>query len=108
MIIRIAINGYGRIGRQVLRAIYEYQQTNTFHVVAINASGDAATNAHLTQYDTVHGRFAADVRHDQRHLIINGTKIPFFSTRDPSTLPWDELGIDVVLECTGAFTSKAA
>ncbi|WP_293760945.1 type I glyceraldehyde-3-phosphate dehydrogenase [uncultured Aquitalea sp.] len=106
MTIRIAINGYGRIGRQVLRAIYEYNLHNDFQVVAVNASGDLATNAHLTKFDTVHGRFPADIGHDEENLLINGEKIPFFSTRNPAELPWAALNVDLVLECTGAFTSK--
>lgn len=107
MTIRIAINGYGRIGRQVLRAIHECQLEKDFEVVAVNASGDLATNAHITKFDTVHGRFPADISHDDNHLIINGKPIRFFSTRDPSQLPWKELDIDLVMECTGSFTSKA-
>ncbi|MCS4532951.1 type I glyceraldehyde-3-phosphate dehydrogenase [Neisseria montereyensis] len=106
--IKIAINGYGRIGRQVLRAIYDYKLDNQLEVVAINASGSLETNAHITKFDTVHGQFAADISHDENHLIINGKKIPFFSTRNPAELPWDMLGVDLVMECTGAFTSKAA
>ena len=106
MTIKVAINGYGRIGRQVLRAIYEYDLTNQLDVVAVNASGDLATNAHLTKFDTVHGRFNADISHDDSNLIINGKKIPFFATRNPAELPWAELGVDLVLECTGAFTTK--
>lgn len=106
MALKLAINGYGRIGRQVLRAIYEYDLRDQFEIVAVNASGDLATNAHLTQYDTVHGRFAASVSHDETHLTINGDRIPFFSTRNPAELPWRDLGVDLVLECTGAFTSK--
>ncbi|MCQ9325754.1 type I glyceraldehyde-3-phosphate dehydrogenase [Neisseria dentiae] len=106
--IKIAINGYGRIGRQVLRAIYDYKLEKQLEVVAVNASGSLETNAHLTKFDTVHGRFAADVSYDENHLIINGRKIPFFSTRNPAELPWELLGVDLVMECTGAFTSKAA
>lgn len=106
MAIRVAINGYGRIGRQVLRAIYENNLTQEFDVVAVNASGDLATNAHLTRFDTVHGVFNAEISHDDKHLIINGKSIPFFSTRDPSELPWGELKVDLVMECTGAFTTK--
>ena len=106
MTIRIAINGYGRIGRQVLRAIYEYNLRNEFEVVAVNASGDLPTNAHLTKFDTVHGRFAAEVSHDDSHLIVNGDVIPFFSTRNPAELPWRDLGVDLVVECTGAFKTK--
>lgn len=104
--IKVAINGYGRIGRQVLRAIYEYNLLDQFKVVAVNASGDLATNAHLTKFDTVHGRFNADVQHDAASLIINGDVIPFFGTRNPAELPWKELDVDLVLECTGAFTTK--
>lgn len=106
MSLRIAINGYGRIGRQVLRAIYENNLRGEFEVVAVNASGDLATNAHLTQFDTVHGRFNAAISHDESNLIINGDVIPFFSTRNPAELPWKALNVDLVLECTGAFTSK--
>ncbi|WP_269531659.1 type I glyceraldehyde-3-phosphate dehydrogenase [Chitinimonas sp. BJYL2] len=107
MSIRIAINGYGRIGRNVLRALYELNRNEEFKIVAINASGDIETNAHLTRFDTVHGRFAADVKADGDWLRINGENIRFFSTRNPAELPWGDLGIDIVLECTGAFTSKA-
>ncbi|MCF7520577.1 type I glyceraldehyde-3-phosphate dehydrogenase [Neisseria sp. ZJ106] len=107
MAIKVAINGYGRIGRQVLRAIYDYNLQDQLEVVAVNASGSIETNAHLTKFDTVHGRFAADVSHDDKHLIINDKKIPYFSTRNPAELPWKELGVDLVMECTGAFTSKA-
>ncbi|XXQ67377.1 type I glyceraldehyde-3-phosphate dehydrogenase [Neisseriaceae bacterium B1] len=107
MSIKVAINGYGRIGRQVVRAIYEYDLTEQFEIVSINGSGDLATNAHLIQFDTVHGRFPAKVEQNGKHLIINGDKIPFFSTRNPAELPWRELGVDLVMECTGAFCSKA-
>ncbi|WP_338809165.1 type I glyceraldehyde-3-phosphate dehydrogenase [Neisseria leonii] len=105
--IKIAINGYGRIGRQVLRAIYDYRLENQLEIVAVNASGSLETNAHLTKFDTIHGRFAADVEHDANHLIINEKKIPFFSTRNPAELPWRDLEVDLVMECTGAFTSKS-
>ena len=105
--IKVAINGYGRIGRQVLRAIYDYNLQDQLEIVAVNASGSLETNAHLTKFDTVHGRFNADVSHDVTHLIINGNKIPFFSTRNPAELPWKDLGVDLVMECTGAFTSKS-
>lgn len=106
MSLRIAINGYGRIGRQILRAIYEYGLRDQFEIVAINASGGLETNAHLTQFDTVHGRFQAAVSYDDSHLIVNGDRIPFFSTRNPAELPWRALDVDLVMECTGAFTSK--
>lgn len=107
MSIKVAINGYGRIGRQVLRAIFDYKLQDQLEVVAINGSGSLETNAHLTKFDTVHGRFNADISHDATHLIINGQKIPFFSTRNPAELPWRDLGVDLVMECTGAFTSKS-
>ncbi len=106
MTIKVAINGYGRIGRQVLRAIYDYNLSSVFEVVGVNASGDLATNAHLTKFDTVHGRFGAEVSHQDNALVINGDVIPFFSTRNPAELPWKELAVDLVLECTGAFTTK--
>ncbi|KAF0815195.1 Glyceraldehyde-3-phosphate dehydrogenase 1 [Andreprevotia sp. IGB-42] len=106
MAIRIAINGYGRIGRNVLRALYESGRTDEFQIVAINDLGNAETNAHLTQYDTVHGRFNADVSVEGEYLVINGDKIKVCAQRNPADLPWKDLGIDVVLECTGFFTSK--
>jgi len=107
MAIKIAINGYGRIGRNVIRALYESGRTNEIQVVAINDLGDSKTNAHLTQYDTVHGKFPFDVAVDGDYIVINGDRIRVLSERDPSKLPWGELGIDVVHECTGLFTSKA-
>lgn len=106
MTIRVAINGYGRIGRNILRANYESGKKYGIEIVAINASGDPATNAHLTRYDTVHGRFASQVDLDDNHLVVDGDRIPIFSTRDPAELPWADLGVDVVMECTGAFTTK--
>lgn len=106
MAIRVAINGYGRIGRMVLRAHYEYGKKHDIEIVAVNASGSAETNVHLTKYDTTHGRFNADVSLDGNDMLVNGDRIRLFSTRDPLELPWKELGVDVVLECTGAFTSK--
>jgi glyceraldehyde 3-phosphate dehydrogenase len=107
MAIKIAINGYGRIGRNVIRALYESGRTNEIQVVAINDLGDSKTNAHLTQYDTVHGKFPFDVSVDGDYIVINGDRIRVLSERDPSKLPWGELDIDVVHECTGLFTSKA-
>ena len=107
MAIKVAINGYGRIGRNVLRALYESGRTNEIQVVAINDLGDSKTNAHLTKYDTVHGRFPFDVSVDGDYIVINGDRIRVFAERDPAKLPWGELGIDVVHECTGFFTSKA-
>jgi len=107
MAIKVAINGYGRIGRNVLRALYESGRTDEFQIVAVNDLGDAETNAHLTQYDTAHGRFPGTVTVDGGDLIVNGDRIKVCAERDPSKLPWGELGVDVVLECTGLFTSKA-
>jgi len=106
MPIKIAINGYGRIGRNVLRALYEAGRTDEVQIVAVNDMGDAYTNAHLTQYDTAHGRFPGDVSFDGDDMIVNGDKIKVLAERDPAKLPWGELGVDVVLECTGFFTSK--
>ncbi len=107
MTIRIAINGYGRIGRNILRAVYESNQQNNFKIVAINDLGDTKINAHLTQYDTTHGRFNKSVKVGQDgSLIIEGDEIQVLSERDPSKLPWQKLGIDVVFECTGFFASK--
>jgi glyceraldehyde 3-phosphate dehydrogenase len=107
MAIKVAINGYGRIGRNIMRALYEAGRTHEIQVVAINDLGDSKTNAHLTKYDTVHGRFPFEVKVDGDYIIINGDKIRVFAERDPAKLPWAELGIDVVHECTGFFTSKA-
>ncbi|MBR0566368.1 type I glyceraldehyde-3-phosphate dehydrogenase [Azoarcus sp. L1K30] len=108
MTIKIAINGYGRIGRCTVRALYELGLRDRFEIVAINASGDLATNAHLTRYDTTHGRFAFPVETEgENMIIINGDRIPFFSTKDPLAINWGELGVDVLLECTGAYTAKA-
>ncbi len=106
MAIKVAINGYGRIGRNVLRALYEAGRTNDIQIVAVNDLGDANTNAHLTRYDTAHGRFNADVKVEGDSLTVNGDKIRVLAERDPSKLPWGELGVDVVHECTGFFTSK--
>ncbi len=107
MPIKVAINGYGRIGRNIVRALYESGRTNEIQIVAINDLGDSNTNAHLTQYDSVHGKFPFEVTVDGDYIIINGDKIRVFSERDPSKLPWADLGIEVVHECTGFFTSKA-
>jgi glyceraldehyde 3-phosphate dehydrogenase len=107
MPIKVAINGYGRIGRNIIRALYESGRTNEIQVVAVNDLGDVKTNAHLTQYDSVHGKFPFEVGIEGDCIVINGDKIKVFSERDPSKLPWGELGIDVVHECTGLFTSKA-
>ena len=106
MAVKVAINGYGRIGRNILRAIYEADRTDEFEVVAINDLGDAETNAHLTQYDTAHGKFPGQVRVDDGDLVINGDRIRVFAERDPAKLPWGELGVDVVHESTGFFTER--
>ena len=106
MAVKIAINGYGRIGRNIMRAIYEAGRTNEFQVVAINDLADAATNAYLTQYDTAQGKFPGDVSVEGGDLVINGDRIKVFAERDPANLPWSELGVEVVHECTGFFRSK--
>ena len=107
MAIKVAINGYGRIGRNILRALYESGRTSEIQIVAVNDLGNAETNAHLTQYDTAHGKFPGTVSVDGGDLIVNGDRIKVCAERDPTKLPWGELGVDVVLECTGLFTSKA-
>ena len=106
MTIRVAINGYGRIGRNTLRAFYENGKKHDLEIVAINDLGDAKTNAHLTQYDTAHGKFPGEVTVDGENLIVNGDKIRVLANRNPAELPWGELGVDVVMECTGFFTTK--
>ena len=106
MAIKIAINGYGRIGRNIMRAIYESGRNNEIQVVAINDLGDANTNAHLTRFDTAHGKFNGTVEVDGDHIVINGDRIRVCAERDPSKLPWAELGVDVVHESTGFFASK--
>lgn len=106
MAIRIAINGYGRIGRNVLRAVFEQGRTDEFDIVAINDLGDPKTNAHLTQYDTAHGRFAHAVSVDGDHLVVGDDRFKVFAERDPSKLPWKALGVDVVMECTGLFRDR--
>jgi glyceraldehyde 3-phosphate dehydrogenase len=107
MSIKVGINGYGRIGRNILRALYEAKRASEIQIVAINDLGDANTNAHLTRYDTAHGRFAGEVRVDGDSMVVNGDRIRVVAQRDPAKLPWGELGVDFVLECTGLFTSKA-
>ena len=106
MPIRIAINGYGRIGRNILRAIFESGRTDEFEIVAVNDLGDADTNAHLTKYDTAHGRFPGEVSVDGDYLLVNGQRILVCAERDPAKLPWKELDVDVVHESTGFFTTK--
>ena len=107
MTIKVGINGYGRIGRNILRALYESKRTNEIEIIAINDLGDTNTNAHLTQYDTAHGIFPGTVTVENDNMIINGDKVRVLSERDPSKLPWGKLGVDVVIESTGFFTSKA-
>ena len=106
MTIKVAINGYGRIGRNILRAFYESGKKHDIQVVAINDLGNAETNAHLTRYDTAHGKFPGTVAVDGDYMVVNGDRIRVCAKRNPAELPWKELGVDVVLECTGFFTSK--
>jgi glyceraldehyde 3-phosphate dehydrogenase len=107
MPIKVAINGYGRIGRNILRALYESGRTSEIQIVAVNDLGDAQTNAHLTRYDTAHGKFPGTVEVDGDYMIVNGDRIKVFAERDPAKIPWGELGVDVVHESTGFFASKA-
>jgi len=107
MTIKVAINGFGRIGRNILRAFYESGKKHDLQFVALNDLGDAKTNAHLLKYDTAHGRFKATVAVEGNALVVNGDRIRVLAERDPAKLPWKELGVDVVMECTGLFTSKA-
>jgi glyceraldehyde 3-phosphate dehydrogenase len=106
MAIKIGINGYGRIGRNILRAIHESGRAGEFDVVAINDLGDANTNAHLTRRDTAHGTFPGTVEVDGDDIIVNGDRIKVFAERDPAKLPWGELGVEVVFECTGFFRTR--
>jgi glyceraldehyde 3-phosphate dehydrogenase len=107
MTIKVGINGYGRIGRNVLRALYEAKRQKDIQIVALNDLGDAKTNAHLTRYDTAHGKFPGEVSVDGDSMIVNGDRIKVLAERDPAKLPWGNLGVEIVLECTGLFTSKA-
>jgi glyceraldehyde 3-phosphate dehydrogenase len=107
MAIKVGINGYGRIGRNILRALYEGKHGSNLKIVAINDLGDANTNAHLTRFDTAHGRFRGEVHVDGDSMVVNGDRIRVIAQRDPTKLPWGELGVEYVLECTGLFTSKA-
>lgn len=107
MPIKVGINGYGRIGRNILRALYEANRQKEIQIVALNDLGDAQTNAHLTRYDTVHGKFNGEVKVDGDSLVINGDRVKVLAERDPAKLPWGQLGVDYVFECTGLFTSKA-
>jgi glyceraldehyde 3-phosphate dehydrogenase len=108
MAVNVAINGYGRIGRNIMRSVYENGRTDEIRIVAINDLGDAESNAHLTRYDTAHGKFPGEVEIDGGDMIINGDRVKVFSERDPSKLPWAELGVEVVHECTGFFRSRDA
>src|SRR6187549_2846074 len=107
MTVRVAINGYGRIGRNILRAHYESGKSHDLAIVAVNDLGPPETNAHLTRYDTAHGKFPGTVAVDGDHMVVNGDRIRVVAQRDPAQLPWKDLNVDVVLECTGLFTSKA-
>jgi len=107
MAIKVGINGYGRIGRNILRAVYEGKREREIEIVALNDLGDAQINAHLTRYDTAHGKFPGTVAVDGDSIVVNGDRIKVLAERDPSKLPWGKLGVDTVLECTGLFTSKA-
>ncbi|MFO7276582.1 MAG: type I glyceraldehyde-3-phosphate dehydrogenase [Pseudomonadota bacterium] len=107
MAIKVGINGYGRIGRNILRALYESKRNGEIQIVAINDLGDAKTNAHLTRYDTAHGKFPGEVKVEGDYMIVNGDRIRVLAERDPAKLPWGDLGVEIVLECTGLFTSKA-
>jgi len=106
MTVRVAINGYGRIGRNILRAHYESNKSHDLQIVAINDLGPPETNAHLTRYDTVHGKFPGKVEVEGDHMVVNGDRIRVVAQRDPAQLPWKDLNVDVVLECTGFFTTK--
>ena len=106
MTIKVAINGYGRIGRNVMRAIYEYNRRDEIQIVAVNDLGDSQTNAHLTRYDTAHGPFQGEVLVDGNDLVVNGDRVRVLAERDPAKLPWGEMGVDVVTECTGIFRTS--
>jgi len=106
MTIKVAINGYGRIGRNILRGHYEGGKKHDLTIVAINDLGSPETNAHLTRYDTVHGKFPGKIEVDGDAMVVNGDRIKVFAQRNPAELPWAALGVDVVLECTGLFTTK--
>jgi glyceraldehyde 3-phosphate dehydrogenase len=110
MSIKVAINGYGRIGRNILRAHYEGAGTakhrHDLAIVAINDLGSPETNAHLTRYDTTHGKFPGKIEVDGDAMVVNGDRIKVLAQRNPAELPWGTLGVDVVLECTGLFTTK--
>jgi glyceraldehyde 3-phosphate dehydrogenase len=106
MAVKVGINGYGRIGRCIVRALHEQGRTGEIDIVAINDLGDVETNAHLTRYDSVHGRFQGTVEIDGDSIVVNGDRMRVLAERSPAALPWKELGVDVVLECTGLFRTK--
>ncbi|MFT5839554.1 MAG: glyceraldehyde 3-phosphate dehydrogenase, partial [Flavobacteriales bacterium] len=106
MTIKVAINGFGRIGRNILRALYESNRHQSIKVVAINDLGDADINAHLLKFDSVHGHFSPNVTHTDSHIFINKDPIAVFAHRNPEDLPWKDLDIDVVYECTGLFNTR--
>ncbi|MCZ6500411.1 MAG: type I glyceraldehyde-3-phosphate dehydrogenase [Gammaproteobacteria bacterium] len=106
MTVKVAINGYGRIGRNILRSLYESGRNDEISIVAVNDLGDANTNAHLTRYDTAHGKFPGEISVDGDHMVVNGDRIRVCAERDPGKLPWAELGVDVVHESTGFFATK--
>ena len=108
MTIKVGINGYGRIGRNMLRALYEGDKRSEIEIVAVNDLGDANTNAHLTRRDTAHGRFPGSVDVDGDHMVVNGDRIKVLAERDPAKLPWGELGVEMVFESTGLFRTKEA
>ena len=107
MTIKVGINGYGRIGRNMLRALYESGKNSEIEIVAVNDLGDANTNAHLTRRDTAHGRFPGKIEVDGDHMVVNGDRIRVCAERDPANLPWGELGVDIVFESTGFFRTRA-
>ena len=108
MTVKVAINGFGRIGRNVLRALYENGYRDRIEVVAINDLGDPSLNAHLLRHDTAHGHFPFKVEHDEESLSVDGDRIAILSERDPASLPWAKLGVDIVMECTGIFKGDKA
>ncbi len=107
MSIRVAINGYGRIGRCILRAIFESKRLSEFNVVAINDLSGIQSTAHLTRYDSTHGRFASKVEVDGQNIVVDGHPITITAARNPADLPWKALGVDLVFECTGRFTQRS-
>ena len=107
MSVKIGINGFGRIGRNIFRALHERKDLNDIDIVAINDLGDASTNAHLLKFDTAHGKFSKNVECDEKNLVVDGKKIHAFSDRNPENIPWKDANVDIVLECTGIFTSKS-